>query len=85
MSMTGLRNHEAMQRLAAVRHRLRVHGDGLDVRALPSYGFGHRSPRQRRAHGQGADAAQLLTRYVTDPLMGGTSLHSNFVTFGAEA
>ena len=33
----------------------------------------------------GANAAQLTTKYVTDPLMGGTSIHSNFVTFVKEA
>jgi thiosulfate reductase/polysulfide reductase chain A len=49
------------------------------------YGFGHTSRKLRRAYGQGADAAQLLTKYETDPLMGGTSLHSNFVTLTAEA
>ncbi len=49
------------------------------------YGFGHTSREQRRAYGGGADAAQLLTKYETDPLMGGTSLHSNFVTFVKEA
>jgi thiosulfate reductase/polysulfide reductase chain A len=49
------------------------------------YGFGHTTPSQRRAHQAGASAAQLLTKYETDPLMGGTSLHSNFVTFVKEA
>lgn len=46
------------------------------------YGFGHRSAKLRLAHAMGADAAELNTKYVTDPLMGGTSLHANFVTFG---
>jgi thiosulfate reductase / polysulfide reductase chain A len=49
------------------------------------YGFGHTRREQRLAYGQGADAAQLLTKYETDPLMGGTSLHSNFVTLVKEA
>ena len=49
------------------------------------YGFGHTSPQLKRAYLKGASAAQLLTRYETDPLMGGTSLHSNFVTFVKEA
>jgi thiosulfate reductase/polysulfide reductase chain A len=48
------------------------------------YGFGHTNRQQRLAFGQGANAAQLLTKYETDPLMGGTSLHSNFVTFVKE-
>jgi thiosulfate reductase/polysulfide reductase chain A len=49
------------------------------------YGFGHRSSKLRLAHGRGADAAQLNTKYETDPLMGGTSLHANFVTLVKEA
>ncbi len=43
------------------------------------YGFGHTSKPMRRAYLAGASAAQLLTRYEVDPLMGGTSLHGNFV------
>jgi thiosulfate reductase/polysulfide reductase chain A len=49
------------------------------------YGFGHTSRAMRNAYGRGANATQLTTKYVTDPLMGGTSLHSNFVTFVKEA
>jgi thiosulfate reductase/polysulfide reductase chain A len=49
------------------------------------YGFGHTVPQQRRSYLKGASAAQLTTRYVVDPLMGGTSLHSNFVTLVKEA
>lgn len=45
------------------------------------YGFGHTSKPLHNAYLKGANATQLTTRYVTDPLMGGTSLHSNFVTF----
>jgi thiosulfate reductase/polysulfide reductase chain A len=49
------------------------------------YGFGHTSKDLKSAYLRGANATQLTTRYVTDPLMGGTSLHSNFVTFVKEA
>ena len=49
------------------------------------YGFGHTSRMLTRAYMKGANAAQLTTKYVTDPLMGGTSIHSNFVTFVKEA
>ncbi len=48
------------------------------------HGFGHTAPRLRRAFGKGASDAQLMTRYATDPLMGGTGMHVNFVTFEAE-
>jgi thiosulfate reductase/polysulfide reductase chain A len=49
------------------------------------YGFGHRNPMMKRAYQKGASAAQLLTKYETDPLMGGTSIHSNFVTLVKES
>ena len=48
------------------------------------YGFGHTSKELKSAYLKGANATQLTTRYVIDPLMGGTSLHSNFVTFVKE-
>jgi len=37
------------------------------------------------AYLKGASAAGLTTRYATDPLMGSTSIHSNFVTLAKEA
>jgi len=49
------------------------------------YGFGQTSRQLHKAYLRGANATQLTTRYVTDPLMGGTSIHSNFVTFVKEA
>ncbi len=49
------------------------------------YGFGHTSKALKSAYLKGASAAQLNTRYKVDPLMGGTSIHQNFVTFEKEA
>jgi thiosulfate reductase/polysulfide reductase chain A len=49
------------------------------------HGFGHTAVRLRRAFGKGANDAQLVTRYATDPLMGGTAMNVNFVTIQAEA
>ncbi len=48
------------------------------------YGFGHINKMRKHAFMKGASVAQLTTRYKVDPLMGGTSLHSNFVTFVKE-
>ncbi len=45
------------------------------------HGFGHNSRMLRHAFGKGASDAQLITRYTTDPLMGGTGMSNNFVTF----
>jgi thiosulfate reductase/polysulfide reductase chain A len=44
------------------------------------HGFGHSSRGLRHAFGKGASDAQLITRYRTDPLMGGTAMNVNFVT-----
>lgn len=49
------------------------------------HGFGHTAKGMRRAFRKGASDAQLVTRYVTDPLMGGTGMNVNFVTIEAEA
>ena len=45
------------------------------------HGFGHTARGLRHAYGKGASDAGLITRYATDPLMGGTGMHVNFVTF----
>ena len=43
------------------------------------YGFGRLAKSQPLSFKKGASASQLNTRYKTDPLMGGTSIHTNFV------
>ncbi len=48
------------------------------------HGFGHNAKGLKFAFGKGASDAQLLTRYVTDPLMGGTASNMNFVTIESE-
>jgi thiosulfate reductase/polysulfide reductase chain A len=45
------------------------------------HGFGHTARGQHHSFGKGASDAQLITRYATDPLMGGTGMNMNFVTF----
>ncbi|MCX6551788.1 MAG: molybdopterin-dependent oxidoreductase [Acidobacteria bacterium] len=49
------------------------------------HGFGHTAVRLRRTVGRGASDAQLITRYKTDPLMGGTGMNVNFVAIEAGA
>jgi len=49
------------------------------------HGFGHTAKGLKSAYGRGASDAQLITRYATDPLMGGTGTNVNFVTVEAEA
>lgn len=48
------------------------------------HGFGHNSKMLKSAYGKGASDAQLITKYKTDPIMGGTGMNVNFVTFEME-
>ncbi len=45
------------------------------------HGFGHTSKLLKRAYLKGASDTQLITRYDIDPVMGGTGMNNNFVTF----
>ncbi len=45
------------------------------------HGFGHSNKRLSRAHGRGASDTQLITNVMLDPIMGGTGMRGNFVTF----
>lgn len=48
------------------------------------HGFGHNSKMLKGAYGKGASDSQLITKYKTDPIMGGTGMNVNFVTFEME-
>jgi thiosulfate reductase/polysulfide reductase chain A len=43
------------------------------------HGYGHDAAGLRFARGRGASDSELVTRYVTDPIMGGTGMNVNFV------
>jgi thiosulfate reductase / polysulfide reductase chain A len=47
------------------------------------HGFGHKTPRMR-TNGRGASDSDLVTKYKTDPIMGGTGMFVNFVSVEAE-
>ena len=49
------------------------------------HGFGHTARGLRGAYRKGASDSELITRYATDPLMGGTATNVNFVTIETEA
>jgi len=49
------------------------------------YGFGLTNKMLKGAYLKGASASGLNTRYATDPLMGSTSIHGNFVALVKEA
>jgi thiosulfate reductase/polysulfide reductase chain A len=48
------------------------------------HGFGQKSRQLRSTYKKGASDAELITQYKTDPLMGGTGMNVNFVTFEME-
>ena len=45
------------------------------------HGFGHHRKELSRAFGKGANDTELITNVMVDPLMGGTGMRGNFVTF----
>ena len=49
------------------------------------HGFGHNAPGLTRANQSGADDQQLITKYIEDPITGGTGMRVNFVKIIKEA
>jgi len=45
------------------------------------HGFGHTKKQLSRAYGRGASDTQMISRVMLDPIMGGTGMRGNFVTF----
>jgi thiosulfate reductase/polysulfide reductase chain A len=77
-----LRNQDGVvSNRVKVKATERIRGDCVYL----VHGFGHTSAGLRRARNRGASDAQLITRYATDPLMGGTGMNVNFVTIQVEA
>ncbi|HEX2935458.1 MAG TPA: molybdopterin dinucleotide binding domain-containing protein, partial [Bacteroidales bacterium] len=48
------------------------------------HGFGHAQKQMKRCFGRGASDTQLITKVHVDPIMGGTGMRGNFVTFVTE-
>ncbi|MBK7628086.1 MAG: molybdopterin-dependent oxidoreductase [Bacteroidales bacterium] len=48
------------------------------------HGFGHAQKQMQRCFGRGVSDTQMITKVLVDPLMGGTGMRSNFVTFVTE-
>ena len=48
------------------------------------HGFGHAQKQMQRCYGRGVSDTQMITKVLVDPLMGGTGMRSNFVTFVTE-
>jgi thiosulfate reductase/polysulfide reductase chain A len=45
------------------------------------HGFGHAVKQLSRTYGRGASDTKLITNVMVDPIMGGTGMRGNFVTF----
>ena len=43
------------------------------------HGWGHTAKRLRYAAGRGASDSELITKYKSDPIMGGTGMNVNYV------
>ncbi len=48
------------------------------------HGFGHHHKPLRFAYGRGVNDTELITNVMLDPIMGGTGMRGNFVTFLTE-
>ncbi len=48
------------------------------------HGFGHANKKLSRAFGKGASDTEMITNVMVDPIMGGTGMRGNFVTFLTE-
>jgi thiosulfate reductase/polysulfide reductase chain A len=48
------------------------------------HGFGHANKKLTRSYGKGASDATLISKVHVDPVMGGTGMRGNFVTFLTE-
>ncbi|MEZ4848845.1 MAG: molybdopterin-dependent oxidoreductase [Bacteroidia bacterium] len=49
-----------------------------------AHGFGHTDKRLTRAFNKGASDSELITKVHWDPIMGGTGMRGNFITFRTE-
>ncbi len=48
------------------------------------HGFGHSKNGLSRAYGKGASDTEMITNVMVDPIMGGTGMRGNFITFLTE-
>jgi len=65
---------------AKVRITERIRWDSVYI----VHGFGHTASQLTRTFGKGVSDAALITKVLTDPVMGGTGMRGNFVTFLTE-
>lgn len=78
-----LRNQDGVRSDFPVKARVteRIRWDSVYI----VHGFGHADKRLTRCYGKGASDTKLITKVHIDPVMGGTGMRGNFVTFELEA
>ncbi len=64
----------------AVRVTERIRWDSVYM----VHGFGHSDKKLSRAFGKGASDTEMITNVAVDPIMGGTGMRGNFITFLTE-
>jgi thiosulfate reductase/polysulfide reductase chain A len=74
-----LRNQDGVRSTysAPVKVTQRIHPDAVYL----VHGYGRKPRGLRAVHGKGIDDNELVTRVKVDPIMGGTGMNVNFVTF----
>ena len=77
-----LENQDGIRSTFPVRARVteRIRWDSVYM----VHGFGHTNKNLSRAYGRGASDSELITKVLMDPIMGGTGMRGNFVTFKFE-
>ena len=77
-----LKNQDGIQSEFPVKARIteRIRWDSVFI----VHGFGHADKRLTRCYGKGASDSRLITKVHVDPIMGGTGMRGNFVTFEFE-
>jgi thiosulfate reductase/polysulfide reductase chain A len=77
-----LENQDGIRSSFPIRARIteRIRWDSVYM----VHGFGHTDKKLSRAYGKGASDSELITRVHVDPIMGGTGMRGNFVTFKFE-
>ncbi len=59
----------------AIRRTRRIRNDCVYM----VHGWGRKLPGLKYANGRGTSDSDLVTRYKTDPIMGGTGMNVNYV------
>lgn len=74
-----LKNQDGIQSDFTIKVRVteRIRWDSVYM----VHGFGHKEKKLTRAFGKGVSDTQMITKVKVDPIMGGTGMRGNFVTF----